>query len=124
MTPATSTLGRSRTSGFRSSWRSEAATRSDETCYHTRDAMHVSSTHSSRRRQGIAYAVALTAEPGLPVASLAPEPSCADDVAPILAERCRTCHGPSQQLSLYSLFDRESALKGGQKGRAILPGDA
>jgi hypothetical protein len=51
-------------------------------------------------------------------------PSFANDVAPILTAQCLTCHGPAQQLSLYDLSTREAALKGGQKGTAILPGDS
>jgi hypothetical protein len=51
-------------------------------------------------------------------------PSFIHDVAPILAQHCISCHGPAQQLSLYDLSSREAALKGGQKGVAIVPGDA
>ena len=46
------------------------------------------------------------------------------DVAPILEKNCVTCHGPAQQLSLLDLSSRAAALKGGQKGPAIIPGDA
>src|SRR5258708_30361174 len=46
------------------------------------------------------------------------------DVAPILEKKCVTCHGPTQQLSLLDLSSRAAALKGGQKGPAIIPGDA
>ncbi len=46
------------------------------------------------------------------------------DVAPILEKNCITCHGPAQQLSLLDLSSRAAALKGGQKGPAIIPGDA
>src|SRR5262245_6627857 len=46
------------------------------------------------------------------------------DVAPILEKNCVTCHGPAQQLSMLDLSSRAAALKGGQKGPAIIPGDA
>jgi hypothetical protein len=54
----------------------------------------------------------------------AQEPSFTHDIAPILNEHCVTCHGPGQQLSLYDLSTRETAIQGGQKGAAIVPGDA
>ena len=46
------------------------------------------------------------------------------DVAPILARSCAGCHGASQQISGFSLTTRESALKGGAHGPAIVPGKA
>src|SRR5258708_11332442 len=46
------------------------------------------------------------------------------DVAPILEKKCVSCHGPAQQMSLLDLSSRSAALKGGQKGPAIIPGDA
>jgi hypothetical protein len=46
------------------------------------------------------------------------------DVAPILAKNCISCHGPAQKQSDYDLSSRASALKGGLKGAAIIPGDA
>ncbi|MGH9630112.1 MAG: PSD1 and planctomycete cytochrome C domain-containing protein [Bryobacteraceae bacterium] len=50
--------------------------------------------------------------------------SFARDVAPILAKNCVSCHGASQQLSQFDLSTSAAALKGGQKGVAIIPGDA
>src|SRR5947207_15992679 len=46
------------------------------------------------------------------------------EVAPILEKNCVSCHGPSQQMSLLDLSSRAAALKGGQKGPAIVPGNA
>src|SRR5688572_18630022 len=45
-------------------------------------------------------------------------------VAPVLANNCITCHGPAQQQSQLDLSTRASILKGGEKGPAIIPGDA
>jgi cytochrome c553 len=60
----------------------------------------------------------------LPASLLAQAPSFSRDVAPIFTEHCLSCHGPAQQLSQYDLSVRATALQGGQKGTAILPGDA
>ena len=45
------------------------------------------------------------------------------DVAPIFAAKCVSCHGPEKQKSSYRLDDRSVALKGGELGKAIVPGD-
>jgi mono/diheme cytochrome c family protein len=45
------------------------------------------------------------------------------DVAPIFARSCLSCHGPEKQKSSYRLDDRGVALKGGELGKAIVPGD-
>jgi hypothetical protein len=50
--------------------------------------------------------------------------SFAQDVAPILAKQCTQCHGQSPVMGNLDLRSRESALKGGQHGPAIIPGDA
>src|SRR5262249_7539959 len=44
-------------------------------------------------------------------------------IAPTLAAKCRTCHGEDAAAGL-DLRSRESALKGGERGAAIIPGDA
>ncbi|MFN0106885.1 MAG: PSD1 and planctomycete cytochrome C domain-containing protein [Bryobacteraceae bacterium] len=44
------------------------------------------------------------------------------DIAPIFARSCGACHGDSQQLSGFSLLTRESALRGGAHGPAIVAG--
>ena len=43
------------------------------------------------------------------------------DVQPIFQKRCVTCHGPSIQTNGLRLDERDSALRGGYSGRAILP---
>ena len=53
-----------------------------------------------------------------------PSVSFSRHVAPILARNCVSCHGGAQQMSQYVLTTRAAALKGGQKGLAIVPGDA
>ena len=51
-----------------------------------------------------------------------PPVSFARDVAPIFARSCGGCHGAPQQLSGFSLLTRETALRGGAHGTAIIPG--
>ncbi len=59
----------------------------------------------------------------------APSPSAdqdvdfARDIRPILEANCNQCHGAGQSMNGLRLDTRESALKGGQSGPAILPGD-
>ncbi len=48
----------------------------------------------------------------------------AKDAAPILKEKCFQCHGESLQMSKLDLRSRETMLKGGEKGPAIVPGNA
>ena len=45
------------------------------------------------------------------------------DVFPIL-QRCFQCHGEAIQMSKLDLRTREGMLKGGEKGPALVPGDA
>jgi len=58
-------------------------------------------------------------------------PACAaervsfgEQVLPILSNKCFKCHGDSIKLSGLDLRDRDSVLKGGQHGAAIIPGNA
>ena len=44
-------------------------------------------------------------------------------VRPVLATHCWGCHGPGQQQSGLRLDSRESILKGGERGPAIVPGN-
>lgn len=44
------------------------------------------------------------------------------DVKPIFARACLPCHGPDKQRSSFRLDRRADALKGGDYGRAIVPG--
>ena len=59
----------------------------------------------------------------------APSPSADQDVdfvrdiRPILEANCNQCHGADQSMNGLRLDTREAALKGGQSGPAILPGD-
>ncbi len=46
------------------------------------------------------------------------------DVHPILEHSCLRCHGPERPKSRFRLDNRESALKGGENGVDIFPGDS
>ena len=46
------------------------------------------------------------------------------DVLPVLKQRCLQCHGEAVQMSNLDLRTRELALKGGDKGPALVPGNA
>src|SRR4051794_36056705 len=46
------------------------------------------------------------------------------DIRPVLEASCWKCHGGAIQLSKLDLRTRESALKGGVRGAAIVPGQA
>jgi hypothetical protein len=50
--------------------------------------------------------------------------SFANDVAPILSQKCMQCHGLANPMANLDLKSREGALRGGQHGPAIVPGDA
>src|SRR5579863_9009491 len=45
-------------------------------------------------------------------------------VRPVLVRSCLPCHGPAQQFSALRLDSREAILKGGNRGPALLPGNA
>ena len=67
---------------------------------------------------GLALSVPNTsAQPQQPV-------SFNNDVLPILAGNCFKCHGDTLQLSKLDLRSRSAMLKGGERGPAIVPGDA
>ena len=57
-------------------------------------------------------------------AQTAAKVSFSSDVAPILARNCAQCHGATPAMGNLDLRSRDSALKGGQHGPAIVPGDA
>ncbi len=59
----------------------------------------------------------------LPVAA-ADAPVFAEEVAPILEQRCVLCHGDKQQLSGLRVDSREALLQGGQRGPSLVPGNA
>ena len=44
------------------------------------------------------------------------------DVQPIFESKCLSCHGTKKQESAYRLDHKESALRGGDIGKAIVPG--
>src|SRR3977135_3353568 len=46
------------------------------------------------------------------------------DIEPVLQGSCWKCHGSAIQLSKLDLRTRVAALKGGEKGPAIVPGKA
>ena len=46
------------------------------------------------------------------------------DVVPLLRRRCFACHGALRQRSNLRLDSRQAALAGGDRGAAIVPGDA
>jgi hypothetical protein len=46
------------------------------------------------------------------------------DIRPIFESACLRCHGPQKPKSGYRLDRREEALKGGELGVAIVPGDS
>ncbi len=50
--------------------------------------------------------------------------SFATDIRPILETNCWKCHGAAVQLSKLDLRARDGALKGGQRGSALVPGNA
>ena len=44
------------------------------------------------------------------------------EVRPILASKCWKCHGPAMQLAKLNLATRDGAIKGGERGPSIIPG--
>ena len=46
------------------------------------------------------------------------------DVAPLLESRCTLCHGPQQQMKGLRLDRAQDALRGGESGAVIRPGDS
>src|SRR5262245_17103853 len=48
----------------------------------------------------------------------------AQEAVSILKQKCFQCHGDALQMSKLDLRTRESMLKGGEKGPAIVPGNA
>jgi uncharacterized protein DUF1553/uncharacterized protein DUF1549/cytochrome c len=83
-----------------------------------------------RRVASIAPALLVAASIGaLPGAQSAPLPqtaavSFAKDVQPILERSCLSCHGDAMQMGKLDLRGRESALRGGAHGPALVPANA
>src|SRR5207245_2024399 len=46
------------------------------------------------------------------------------DIQPLFENRCYRCHGPERPKSRFRLDDREAALKGGEHGVDIVPGQS
>jgi uncharacterized protein DUF1553/uncharacterized protein DUF1549/cytochrome c len=59
-----------------------------------------------------------------PPVSPAAAVSFAKDVDPILERSCRSCHGETAQMGKLDLRTRESALRGGAHGPALVPASA
>jgi mono/diheme cytochrome c family protein len=64
---------------------------------------------------------AAAADPELPPAA-ARKVDYAKDVQPILAKNCYSCHGEKKQQSGFRLDRKADAFKGGELGKAIVPG--
>ena len=43
-------------------------------------------------------------------------------IRPLIAERCQSCHGEAKAKAGLRLTDRESLMKGGDSGPAVVPG--
>ncbi len=61
---------------------------------------------------------------GLVLLGVAQAQSSDKEVLPILRQKCFQCHSEALQMSGLDLRTRESMLKGGDKGPAIVPGNA
>ncbi len=68
---------------------------------------------------------------GVAVAQSHPLPPAAErqvdfskDIEPILGSRCILCHGAGQQMKGLRLDNRQDALRGGESGKVILPGNS
>src|SRR5437773_1447606 len=46
------------------------------------------------------------------------------DIKPVFEKTCWRCHGPERPKSHFRLDNRESALKGGDNGVDLIPGDS
>jgi hypothetical protein len=76
-----------------------------------------------------ALQAALPARAAAPDLSLLPPASSqtvsfSTDIQPLLEKACLQCHGAVKPKAGYRLDNRESALRGGDQGAAILPGDS
>ena len=72
---------------------------------------------------GLVLVIALLLGCGCAGSAKAAEVSFPKDVFPILEQNCFQCHGDAQKSGL-DLRSRDAALKGGQRGAAIVPGNA
>jgi hypothetical protein len=60
----------------------------------------------------------------LPPASDKKDLTFATDIKPIMEKSCVKCHGSSKQKAKLRLDTLEAALKGGEDGKMIIPGDS
>src|SRR6266478_5898908 len=75
------------------------------------------------RRVALSGALALIACAVVLSSGLQAQQVSETDVQAVL-KRCSQCHGPTLQMSKLDLSTREAMLKGGEKGPAIVPGNA
>ena len=77
---------------------------------------------------GIGLLVALPSAqapaPVPPPAAASPSVTFARDIEPIFAKSCWNCHSADAQLADLDLSTREAALRGGEHGAALVPGNA
>jgi mono/diheme cytochrome c family protein len=85
----------------------------------------VARTWAIAARFGVLFALS---SPPLSAADLpdsaAAEVDFARDIQPLLQRSCLSCHGPQKQRSGFRLDLPEAALRGGELGRAIIPGNS
>src|SRR5258708_40198210 len=74
----------------------------------------------NRRNAAVLGALAL----GVCAFGLRAQKQVSETEALAVLQRCAQCTGPSLQMSYLALSTREGMLKGGDKGRAVIPGDA
>ena len=68
--------------------------------------------------------VALLVAGSLALLPAEPPPQFETDIAPILQQRCESCHGAAAQTSGLDLRTLESMMKGGSRGPALVKGSA
>jgi mono/diheme cytochrome c family protein len=97
-----------------------------------RKPIHAQRFHHAAKAASIAsvFLPAATALSAVPVdESKLPPPAAvkidfARDIKPIFEQSCLRCHGPEKPKSRFRLDNREDALKGGENGVAIVPGQS
>ncbi len=62
--------------------------------------------------------------PASPPAAASAPVTFARDIEPIFAKSCWNCHSADAQLADLDLSTREAAIRGGEHGAAIVPGNA
>ena len=72
----------------------------------------------------VASAVSLLRAQAPPAAAVSTPVTFERDILPVMAATCLNCHGEDVQLGKLDLRTRESALRGGEHGTAIVPGKA